>query len=163
MKHIFTAPLIFLACAAGAQSNLFAVRDGLISYERVEQLDTMKADKIFTKTKEWVIETFNSSKTVIQGESKPSLIKCNYLTSYSAALGMKQKFTNALTLKIKDGAIKITIDNYATEGGGKLENTALKLDGTMRPSMKKSFQSMEDEGNRITESLLAFLKKKNDF
>lgn len=139
MKAIITLTLylcVMSACGQDvAQTPKLFVSPGVgkITYEEVIEVDGKTADEIFKKTKEWFVEYFRSAEDVVRGEIEPSMIKGTFAASYRGAMNTPQGYTNDIIVRIKDGALKVTIDNFeGITGAIALERTALKKDGTMR-------------------------------
>ena len=150
-----------------AQTLFVAKESGLITFEMVLTIDSMKADPLFDKTKGWFVEYFREANQVIRGEVKPSMIKGTYLTEYAAAMGTKQQYENDIVVRMKDGAVKVTINNLRTVGtsGMAIETIALKDDGTMRTGgmYQKTFKDIESKCQALCASLAAYVKKKSEW
>ena len=160
--------LVFALASSFSQGSAqgykyLSVQEGLVTYERVEQLDTMRAPYIFSKSKEFIIEKFSGPVDKIQGESKPSILKAFVFLTYDV-----DKYTAELTIKIKDGAVKVTITHYMiqlTSGVTSLDGKSqLPLEGQFVDinkafaKQKKSLTAAENAGNSLTESLVKYIK-----
>lgn len=126
----------------------------------------MKADQFYNKTRAWFVEYFRDSKEVIRGENKPEMIKGTFFAKYSAAMGMTQPYENDITVRIKDRAIKVIINNFRTAPPGAkgyaIETTGVKSDGTMRSggAYQKTFKDIEIKCHALTDDLKAYIEKK---
>lgn len=166
MKYI-TLPLLVFSLSAPGQPLTVNPETKLVTFESIQEIEGTTADKLFDKSKGWIVEYFRDSKEIIRGESRPDLIKgaiilrCegNYVKEYAADL----------TLRFKDGKVKITIDHLKdaqpNPNAGEaltVESWGVKSDGTMRPSMAKQFEMIQLACNSMASNLLAYMQKKKD-
>ncbi len=80
---------------------------------KVIHIDKEKQDKLYVKASNWMVETFNNSKSVIQFRDKESgTITGRYLLgiiAYASQYGPAQYAYAIIKIQVKDGASKITI------------------------------------------------------
>ena len=143
---------------------------GLVTYERTISFDTIKADQLFNKTMGWFVEYFRNADNVIRGENKPGLIKGTYLTDYSVHGSLNQPIDCDILVRIKDGAIKVIINNFVTHPPTKvqsIESLVFKKDGSMKTGFggvyEKLYKDIESNCISLTENLKASIVKKTDW
>ena len=165
MKKVIISLILILPIKSFSQHSLFVDSETkLVTFEKVYELDTLKADYIFDKAKEWFIEYFREASEVIRGENKPSLIKGTFINEYFFVF-RKEKFNNDITVRIKDGAIKITINNFRSNGSPALENRGIKKGGILRTGdgITKTFVDVDYQCKELSEDLIKFINSKSDW
>jgi len=137
----------------------------LLTFEQVIKADSMKADDIYNKVKEWAVLTFKNSEKVIVGDNKPTLIKATFIQKYFNGMGVYADYYNTMTIKIKDGAVKVIIDDMKMTSGFNIESTLYKKDGTLKPgqTFQKIHQDVESKCKGLIEDLSKFMTKKSDW
>ena len=108
--------IIAVRCFSQQHSLFIDSTTKLITFEKFCKIDTLKADFIFDKTKSWFIHHFAAAENVIKSENKPNLIKGVFKTDYLGTMEERQNYYNDIEVKIKDGAIKIRINNFKKIG-----------------------------------------------
>ncbi len=136
----------------------------LLTFEEVIRVDSMKSEEIYNKAKEWVILTFRNSEQVIVGDNKPTLVKATYIQKSIIGISLFEYYST-ITIRIKDGAIKITIDDMRLIKGfyDKMEPTIYKDDGTIKSGKSKLFEDIETKCKALTKDLSNFIAKKSDW
>ena len=132
----------------------------LITWERVITVDTMRAPQLYDRTRSWFTEYFRSAKDVVRGEDRPVLIKGSFVTSYPAGW-TRQDYTVGITVRIKDGAVKVILDHFETAPGYGIEMSVVKSDGTIRTGniYQKTLSDIDAQAEAMVASLTKFLGK----
>lgn len=164
MKTYILIFIVFISLKVRGQELFFNQETKLLTYEVVFHFDSMTADVLFDKSKDWFIAYFRNAKEVIRGESKPTLIKGTFLTAYQTTIGkMGQDFNDDIEVRIKNGAIKLTIHNISqADIGWGIETITIKDDGAFKTN-KIATNAIEDIKNKchaLSESLRAHIAKK---
>lgn len=161
MRKITLIFVMFLTAEVSAQELYVAGETGKLTHERIVELPGMTAADIHKKAKVWFTEYFRSSKDVIRGEVEGSMIKGTFITTYIEALNTPVEYENDIVVRIKDGAIKVTIDNIRSVSGYPLETTMIKMDGTLRKGAGyvKLMKSIEQDCVALVNNLAASLEK----
>lgn len=165
---VFCLLLITLAAAGQSPYKQFGVKEGLFTYERTEQLDSVKALQIFTKSKEYLIETFRSVDP--PGESSPTLLTKQITIHKDNGFANPSDFYADLTIKIKDGAMRVTVTKfliYFPDSDPKAK--PLTLEGqVVDPAKavtkeKKVYLGLEEACNQLVLELMKRVKSKDDW
>jgi len=159
MKKLFCFFILTLPFGVFGQTFGINSETKRLTYEDIIKVDSLKADEIYTKVKEWAILTFKNSEKVIVGDNKPSLVKANFVTQYFNG-AVKTDFLNTITIKIRDGAIKIIIDDItAYPNGYDFEAFIYKKDGTQRTggNYVKGYNDVESQCKSLVSNLSKFL------
>lgn len=120
----------------------------------VIQIDSLKKDQLYSKTKEWLALYYKSANDAIQladKESSKIIVKGNFSTN----LFMKEGWIgHTLVIDFKDGKIRCIFSdfNYSSIGSGKIafESNSLGF-------KKKIFTETEDNIKSFVENLKAYL------
>lgn len=169
---IFATLLLFIPLLSFGQSNKieFPVNEktGKITYTEVVNLDDSSSKKdVYFRTNKWFVETFTSSKHVIQMQDKDEGIIIGkgkfrvYTTAFKAYSG-NIRFT--FTVYSKDNRYKyiVTDVHYDTGGTTAVSNGDLFADrpgkGIMTLTKKQWFDIKQQTDNTI-KGLIASLKK----
>jgi hypothetical protein len=150
MKKLFTVCLFTLFSINTFGQSL--VKDSVSQkYEASEiiALDSLKADVIFTKAKEWIVLNYKSAKDVIQLADKESL-KIIAKGNFRSTLFMKEGFiSHTLVLDFKDGKMRYTYSNfsYYSSGSGNMnfESKSLGFKKSIFKSTEKDIKTSIDE------------------
>ncbi|UII26386.1 DUF4468 domain-containing protein [Fulvivirga maritima] len=161
MKAVITTVFLLLTIQANSQSFGLSSDTNLLTYEEVIKVDGMSSEELFNKVKEWTIETFNNAEKVIVGENKPSLIKARFIQAYFNGLGKNADYYNTLTVRVKDGAVKITIDQMVMSSGYGVEQTIFKKDGSKRKGQiyQKIHDDIESKCRDLVKNLANYMNK----
>ena len=159
MKTLTTICLV-LTCLSGSSQVRLSDETHLITWERVITVDTMRAPQLYDRTRSWFTEYFRSAKDVVRGEDRPALIKGTFVSSYSAGIS-SQDYDVDITVRIKDGAVKVVLDRFRTTAGYAIEMTAVKSDGTIRTGKmyQKTLSDIDAQAEAMVASLTKFLSK----
>lgn len=132
----------------------------LFTYEQTSQVDSMKAADLFAKAKEWMV--LKNAK--ISGEVSPSMIKASFQTTCPGPAG-KLDCTVDITVRSKDGAVKVTFDRFVYQTGmGPSPVEDQFVDPAAAIVKKKKIPvGLEAMGAELAASLLKHLKAKRDF
>ncbi len=136
-------------------------------------VDSLKAEDIYKKSKEWIINSFINPNIVITVDEKPEKLRVNAVAknAYSIkTLGMRSTFDvdYLMDIEIKDFKVRTSINIisvYFSNGKGKFPvNEYYKADGELRNSYKDLKPTIEATFNKLIQSLIATLKTmKNDW
>ncbi|MBC8486788.1 MAG: DUF4468 domain-containing protein [Bacteroidetes bacterium] len=161
-RHIYFI-LITISLNSFGQTFGLNKETNLLTYEEIINIDSMKAEDIYKKVKEWAILSFRNSEKVIVGENKPTLLKATFIQKYFNGMGVYADYYNTITIKIKDGAVKIIIDDMRMTSGYKVEGTVYKKDGTLRTgnTYQKIYEDIEFKCKGLIKDLTNFLSKED--
>ena len=156
---IFLISLPFFATFA--QDLIISSETGLVTYEVIVKVDSIKADKLFSKAKIWVIENFKNPKLK---EVERSLIATVFVLNVNIGLGVTNPFYHDVKIKIKDGAIKMVIDNIYNEIGHDTAERLFIKDGVVTgKSQKKWLKQINDNCVLLGKSLQQSIEKKDEW
>jgi hypothetical protein len=153
--------LVLIPFLGLSQQLKFSTETKLITFERVEDLDSMKANLIFSKAKEWLV----TNSATISGEVSPTLIKSSMVAQYPGDMG-QTKYLFDVTLKVKDGAVKVIVDNYKIfmSSGNHLPVEGQFIDAANAIAKGKKIPTgLQSGGNEFTEKLVKYIRAKSDF
>lgn len=161
MKSILL-PLILISSATWCQVLRVDPETKLFTLDRVEELDTMKAASIFAKTKEWmVLKSAN-----ISGEVAPTLLKGTMTGTCIAPFGGDMPCLFNVSVRIKTGAIKATVDNFqfimTDQPPSPIEAQFIDPAAAIIKK-KKAAVGVEAAGNEIVNELIKHLRTNSDF
>ncbi|SRR5258706_6541976 len=164
---VFALALLIYSLNGSGQTLKVSPDAKLITYDTIINFEGNNAEKLFDKTKAWFVENFRDAKEVIRGENKPDLIKGTFITQYAIPMS-RATYENDITVRLKDGAIKITINRFVMDGKTTLEDSSLKRDtgkttSEFHPMYKKTFIDIQTKWQELATSLKAFIEKKHDF
>lgn len=164
MKKLISIILITTSINSLGQTLGLNNETRLLTFEEVIKADSMKADDIYNKVKEWAILTFKNSEKVIVGDNKPTLVKATYIQKSVIGISLFEYYST-MTIRIKDGAIKVTIDDMRLINGvyEKMEPTIYKDDGTIKSGKTKLFEDIETKCKALTKDLSNFITKKSEW
>ena len=121
----------------------------------------MSADKLFDKSKIWVMEHFKSKQ---MQDLKPSLITTVFNYNVNIGLGVTNPFYHNLKIKLKDGAVKLIIDNIYNDVGHDPAERLFMKDGVITgKSQKKWLKQINDNCVNLGNSLKIAIEKKDDW
>ena len=165
MKKLVYLILITSSINAFGQTYGLNEETGLLTYEEVLNFDSMKAEDIYVKVKEWAILTFRNSEEVIVGDNEPSLVKVNYITEYFNNIVYTDFFTS-MTVRIRDGAIKVVIDDMREiTSNNKARSYMFKKEGTLRKwkGYVRAYDEIEAKCKGFTQELAKYILEKDDW
>lgn len=157
--------LLVVRLPASAQKLYVSPETKLITCDTVMNIAGKPADQLFDKTKAWFTEYFREAKEVIRGENKPSMIKGSFSLTRNLGLGVKQTWISDVTVRIKDGAVKIVINGIRGETGFGVESNWVKQDGALRTasSYSKPMEFLQENYKNLFLNLRAYMDKNDDF
>ena len=140
----------------------------LITFERIYKIDTLKADFIFDKAKNWFIHHFAAADNVIKEENKPTIIKGVFKTSYMSSTGEEHLYYNDIEVTIKYGAIKLRVTNFKHIGMrslSPLEEMGTTTDGSIKNTrgQKQIFIDIDKKCQKLSEELLKNISSKTEW
>lgn len=148
-------------CNSQGQDLIISPDTGLITYEIVINADSVSADKLFDKAKVWAVETFKSPKI---RDVKPSLISTVFNIPVNIGLGVTNAFYHDVKIKVKDGAVKLVIDNIYNDVGHDPAERLFIKDGVITgKSQKKWLKQINDNCVSLGKSLQSAIEKKDDW
>ncbi len=165
MKHLFTICLFTLFSINTFGQNI--IKDSISQkYEASEivKLDSLKAEVIFTRAKEWISLNYKSAKDVIQLADKESL-KIIVKGNFSSTLFMKEGFiSHTLVLDFKDGKMRYTYSNfsYYSTGSGSMDFESKNL-GFKKSIFKSTEKDIKTSIDSLKKYILQNTSKKNDW
>lgn len=164
MKRFMLILLLTASISSFGQTFGLNSETRLLTYDEVVKVDSMKADDIYNKVKEWAILTFKNSEKVIVGDNKPTLVKATYIQKSVIGISLFEYYTT-LTVKIKDGAFKVTMDDMRLINGvyDKMEPTIYKEDGSIKSGKLKLYEDIETKCKLLSKDLSNFITKKSDW
>jgi len=157
--------LILVLIPLNSLGQKFGINEetNLLTYEEVLVVDSMNADDIYSKVKEWSILTLKNS--VIVGDNKPTLLKVKYVRKYFTG-HIYRGFYSSLIIKTKDQAVKVVIDDVRQQYKGyTLKSYIFKKDGSLRKGegYARALYEAEIKCKEITQSLADYLIKEDDW
>jgi len=165
MKKLLFLSLLLLAFSTTyGQSLVLDTITGKYKSTGIVQVDSLKKDIIFSKTKEWIALNYKSSKDVIQLSDKENS-KIILKGAFLANLFMKEGWIeHSLVFDFKDGKFRYSYSDfsYFSTGSGKMffESNSLGF-------KKKIFSTTESNIASSIESLKKYLldnsKKNSDW
>lgn len=148
-------------CNSQGQDLIISTDTGLITYELVINADSISADKLFDKAKVWTVETFKSPK---MRDVKPSLITTVFNIPVNIGLGVTNAFYHDVKIKVKDGAVKLIIDNIYNDVGHDPAERLFIKDGVITgKGQKKWLKQINDNCVSLGKSLQSAIEKKDDW
>ena len=154
------AVIVGLVNECQAQDMILS-ESGLVTYELVISSEGVSADKLFDKSKIWVMEHFKSKQ---MQDSKPLLITTVFNYNVNIGLGVTNPFYHDLKIKVKDGAVKLIIDNIYNDVGHDPAERLFVKDGVITgKSAKKWLKQINDNCVNIGKSLQTAIVKTDDF
>ena len=156
----------FFLSTATAQKLFVSPETKLITCDTIINAEKT-ADELFDKATSWFVEYFPRGGN-IQSAVKPNLIRGSYTIAYSFSMS-KQSYRSDILLKIKDGAIKITIDNMTTLKSNGEDSYHIEWMGTKGGKVKtgamyaKTNNQIEAQFKALVTNLRAYIDKKSDF
>lgn len=164
MKRLLHILLFATSISSYGQTFGLNSETKLLTFEEVIKVDSMNSEEIYNKAKEWVILTFRNSEQVIVGDNKPTLVKATYIQKSVIGISLFEYYST-ITIRIKDGALKVTIDDMRLIKGfyDKMEPTIYKDDGTIKSGKAKLFEDIEGKCKALTKDLSTFIAKKSDW
>ena len=166
MKTNLFLLLMSVSCLAVCQELHVSSETGLITYEKIIDAPGKSADELFGIAKTWMVSNFTNAKDI--AESKPNAMSMTFITDIGGwGLGKQSPFRLALVIKVKEGAIKLIIDNMVnidtqTVGGPySAESYWKKKDGTIRDGgmQQKPLKELTENCNSLGKSLEAKILK----
>ena len=155
--------LIFTSREAMCQGQdlIISSETGLITYELVIKADSVSAEKLFDKAQVWAVETFKSPK---MRDVKPSLITTVFNIPVNIGLGVTNAFYHDVKIKVKDGAVKLVIDNIYNDVGHDPAERLFIKDGVITgKSQKKWLKQINDNCVELGKSFRTAIEKKADW
>ena len=134
-----------------------------LEYTEVFEFDSMSAQELRVKTKDWFALKFNSARDVITS-STPNMVTGRYLNRYM--LGSEWSFYwHTIIVMFKNNRMKVTItDMRSNKNGFKMESMLLKRDRTFRTGIYKKWPGKISEGCEATvQSLKTHINNKGDW
>ncbi len=114
MKKPYILTLAFIAaCSFGNAQKLYVDGHGVMTIDTVVNT-TVIHDKAFNIIKKWAITNVQDYNGMVKGEVAPDLIKYLYITDYWAAMGTRQKYSQDVIVDVRDGSVKISLNNFRT-------------------------------------------------
>lgn len=165
MKQLFTLCLFALFSINTFGQSI--IKDSISQkYEAQEiiKLDSLKADVIFTKAKEWITLNYKSANDVIQLADKETL-KIIVKGNFSSTLFMKQGFiSHTLVLDFKDEKMRYTYSNfsYYSSGSGSMDFESKNL-GFKKSILKSTEKDIKTSIDSLKKYILQNTSKKNDW
>lgn len=99
--------------------ELLPSEDNKITFSKVYQVDGLDSDDLYIKMNEWIVNTFNSPKDVIQFQDKEAgKIICKTMSTFTAGKNLGRVDMDIyflLTIESRDGRYKITATNFTHE------------------------------------------------
>ena len=163
MKSLICSILILIPLNSLGQEFGLNKGTNLLTYEEVLIVDSLEADDIYSKVKEWILLTFKNS--VIVGDNKPTLLMVKYVRKYFSGV-IYRDFYSSMTIKIKDEAVKVIIDDVRQKTPGwNIESYIFKKDGTLKKGKgyTRAFFETEVMCKEFTQSLGDYLIKEDDW
>ena len=137
----------------------------LLTAEEVLKLDSLSADQIYKKCKEWITLKRKHHDYDNVEVDEPTLIKFNYVSKYYGVI-MEGPYWNVLTIQIKEGRAKITINNI-TSGDRILtiEKMLFKSDGTLKTAKmySKVYEDIQNKTPQVIAEIKAHILKKDNW
>ena len=149
MKALLTLTLIISCIYVKAQDKTtLQLIDGKIIYERVGIVDSVSSEQIHERVLNWIGSTFKSAEAVISSETASRIVGDFTIMHDNGIAGTD--FTHRVTIDIKEGRFKFTINAHELSGWvAKNKNTEWR---THYAAMKTR---VENDLNLIFKDLLA--------
>ena len=165
MKQLFTLCLFaFFSINTFGQSIIKDSISQKYEAQEIKKLDSLKADVIFTKAKEWIALNYKSANDVIQLADKESL-KIIVKGNFSSSLFMKQGFiSHTLILDFKDEKMRYTYSNfsYYSSGSGSMDFESKNL-GFKKSIFKATEKDIKTSIDSLKKYILQNTNNKNDW
>lgn len=139
MLVILLIPLMCISerCIAQEPANgVFPIKDSVIYYEKIANIDSLSKDQIYKSIKSWGVNAFVSQKDVVQADDKESgLIAYKFFFTQLFSppkiwgLGTTTTIEYWCVLKvfIKDNKIKITVTDLSFKNAGSYGTTSTSI------------------------------------
>ena len=161
---IFILPVaIVRECKAQspAPDLIISSETGLVTYELVIQAEGVPAEKLFEKAKAWAVETFKSPD---MKDASPSLITTVFNINVNIGLGMTNPFYHDVKIKVRDGAVKLIIDNIYNDVGHDSAEKLFVKDGVITGKQQKKWVTqINDNCVGLGQSLRKKIESKEDW
>ncbi|TDE07733.1 DUF4468 domain-containing protein [Flavobacterium sandaracinum] len=165
MKKLFTLCLFAVFSINTFGQNI--VKDSISQkYEahQIIELESLKADVIYTKTKEWIALNYKSAQDVIQLADKESL-KIIVKGNFNSTLFMKQgSISHTLVLDFKDGRMRYTYSDfsYYSSGSGSMAFESKNL-GFKKSIIKSTEKDLKTSIESLKKYILQNTNNNNDW
>lgn len=130
LKNIFVSVLLFLNMPALAQqeeNKLFMADDGLLTFQKVFEVDGSAAD-LFSKSRLWISEVYGSSEEVldyVDEENKVMVVKGIIPTTN---YGGDVMIHHQMKIETRDGRARMTVNKFVYQGD--IGSPRLKFEAT---------------------------------
>lgn len=171
MKSLLCFVILFIHYKGSSQNFIedhFPTKDGRIYYSQVTQVDSsISASDLYLNYKDWLIDAFKSSKSVIELDDKES--KVIVVRSYL----QKEQIVNVLlnytynrkiwfTMKVetKDGRYRASIYDVRNEVDVDMQNSPIHIDQEIETTFRlMELPEKEKQRTKIIESTNVFCKE----
>lgn len=156
---------LFLVCSFSAHGQATLEKDsttGKFMYRRVVGIDSLTADQLYERARQWLARAYQSANSVIQYDSKDEkkLIGRGIWTSVAYSIN-KEKNWHSVIIECKDGRVRYTFTDFIRETYDATLGRQEKPLETIK-FMKKSVQSyFADESAKMGADLEKVLKNGN--
>jgi len=158
-KFLFFLLIIFSISTYGQNSKIKKDQSGVYSYKEVFKVDSIDANQIFNKAKEWIALNYNSANDVIQLEDKDNhklICKGNFKINY---MFMPRLINHTLIIEAKTNKYRITYTQFSIQNDSKSSKTS--FDGVMI-SRKKIFKRTEKKIKTFLSDLYKTIKEQSN-
>lgn len=175
MKQLITLTLVLFLLNSEAKDKIILPIDSLtgkVTFDTIILVPSKSKDILQLEVTQWIALTYRSANDVIQLNDKESgviIVKGIFKNIKFPGLGGERDVFHTLTIKIKDGKIKITLTDFANDYGIKGakniedELTASGWTSTMTPKQQINFQvSLKQRVDLFFESIYKKLNNKSE-
>jgi hypothetical protein len=174
MKNLLLFLSVLFTCGLNAQDEFSYSKDGFNTTFIVVVVDSLKASEQYSKTLNWISETYKNPKEVIKAEILNEKIRITGAkTNMSSYVGHPTDLRYSIEIAFKDGKYKFeVISAEVNAAGGGFQNFDLtngslwfKKNGKIKGWYKNKLPAIQNTFNSLNQSLKDYIlnNKKSDW
>ncbi len=176
-KLIFTIIIYLVTVNCYSQDkllNILPLKDGKVNYSGVVTIDSVNKDELYNRSNLWFVDTYKSSKDVIQLDDKANgnLVGKGYFDvywMYSFVMGLDVSIWHTVKLQFKDGKYKYEIYDFNVKyyvssdqytSGHYVDEPLETWNNSRKKNMLKLYPKIDEQVKSMISSLEKYVRTK---